>query len=159
MLSRRTILLLTATTATVALSGARAADTSARAFLATIYNAYKGKGGNGISLDSDADIRRYFEPGLAALIIKDRQEAKGELPTLDADPFVDAQDWDIPSFDIAVSDTGPNKATGTVTFRNFADNPQTVVLDLVKRKEGWRISDITWKRDEGTATLRGLLSQ
>src|SRR5713101_428690 len=159
MLSRRKVVLIAGFGAIVAISGARAADASARAFIAAIYNAYKGKNGNGISLDGDATIRRYFEPALAALISKDQKDAaaRGEAPALDSDPFIDAQDWDIQTFDIAVRDIAPNKASGTVSFQNL-DKPTTVVLDLVKLKEGWRIADITWRRDGETATLRGLFT-
>ena len=32
---------------------------------------------------------------LAALIIKDRKDARGEVGKLDFDPFIDAQDWEI----------------------------------------------------------------
>jgi hypothetical protein len=160
MLSRRKVILFGVLGAAAAISEARAADASARAFLAAIYNAYKGNNGNGISLDGDAAIRRYFEPGLAALIGKDQKEAaaRGEAPTLDGDPFVDAQDWDISAFDIAVRDVAPNKASATVTFRNV-DKPTTIVLDLVKLKEGWRIADIAWQRDGKAETLRGLFTQ
>jgi Protein of unknown function (DUF3828) len=160
MFSRRNVILLGACGAVAAISAAQAADPSARAFLVAIYNAYKGKNGNGISLDGDAAIRRYFEPGLAALIGKDQKEAaaRGEAPALDGDPFVDAQDWDISAFDIAVRDVAPNKASGTVTFRNV-DKPTTIVLDLVKAKDGWRIADITWQRDGKAETLRGLFTQ
>src|ERR1700741_663642 len=48
----------------------RAAEPSAKSFVETIYATYKGKDAKGISLDSDAAVRRYFEPRLAALIIK-----------------------------------------------------------------------------------------
>ena len=160
MISRRKIIVFAALGAAAGISAARAADPSARAFLAAIYNTYKGKNGNGISLDGDAAIRRYFEPSLAALISKDQKEAakRGEVPALDGDPFVDAQDWDISAFDSAVRDVAPNKASGTVTFRN-ADKPTTVVLDLVKLKEGWRIADVTWQHDGKAETLRGLYTQ
>ena len=159
MMSRRKTVLLSVLGAAVAISRARAADPPARTFIAAIYNAYKGKNGNGISLNSDATIRRYFEPGLAALIIKDRKDAadRGEAPMLSGDPFVDSGDWDIQAFDIAVQDIA-GKASGTVKFQNF-DKPRTVVLDLVKLKEGWRIADITWRRDGETATLRRLFTQ
>jgi hypothetical protein len=40
-------------------------------------------------------VRRYCEPELAALIIKDRKDARGEVGKLDFDPFIDAQDWEI----------------------------------------------------------------
>jgi hypothetical protein len=97
MLNRRNIVLLGVLGAAAAIARARAADASAQAFIAAIYNAYKGKSGNGISLDSDAIIRRYFEPALAARMIKDRKDAadRGEAPTLSGDPFVDSGEWDI----------------------------------------------------------------
>jgi hypothetical protein len=160
MMNRRKIVLLSAIGAAVAISRAGAADASARAFIAAIYNAYKGKSGNGISLDSDATIGRYFEPGLAALIIKDRKDAadRGEAPTLSGDPFVDSGDWDLQACDIAVQDVAPSKASGAVKLQNF-DKPKTVVLDLVKLKEGWRIADIAWQRDGETESLRGLFTQ
>ena len=160
MMNRRKIVLLSLLGAAFAISRTRAADASARTFVAAIYNAYKGKNGNGISLNSDATIRRYFEPGLAGLIIKDRKDAadRGEAPTLSSDPFVDSSDWDIQAFDIAAQDVAPSKASGTVKFQNF-DKPKTVVLDLVKLKEGWRIADITWRRDGETETLRGLFTE
>jgi hypothetical protein len=157
MLTRRETILLGAIGAIAAAAQADAADTSARAFLTAIYNTYKGKNGKGIALTSDATIRRYFEPGVAALMIKDMKESekKGEVPALDGDPFIDSQDWEIETFDIAVKDTGPDKANGTVTFDSFGKTV-TVVLDLVKLKEGWRVYDITWQRDGQTETLRGL---
>ena len=134
-----------------------AADPSAHDFVAAIYDAYVAKDRNGLALDSDAKVRRYFEPSLAALIVKDRKQAArhGEVGTLDFDPFVDAQDWEIPSFDIAVSDTGPGKASATVRFANSGSN-STVALDLVKIKNAWKISNITWTPHEKPNTLRGL---
>ena len=160
MLNRRHVLLLGVLGVVSTGAPVMAADPAVRTFLTSIYNSYKGKTGNGIALDSDANVRRYFEPALAALIIKDRKEAetKGDVPRLNGDPFIDAQDWDIATFDIAVQDTAPNTATGTVKFQN-ADQPVTVVLQLVKLREGWRIADIAWQRDNETSTLRGLFVQ
>ena len=45
------------------------------AVLEAIYAAYQGRDANGIALDTDASVRRYFAPALAALIIKDRKQA------------------------------------------------------------------------------------
>lgn len=157
MLTRRNIMLGAA--GAVIAAPALAADAAAQAFVAAIYNAYKGKNGNGVSLDGERIIRRYFEPALAALIIKDQKDAArhDETPKLDGDPFVDAQDWEIAAFDIAVKDTAPGKANATVNFTN-AGKPTTVVLDLVKIKNDWKISDIAWQRDGKTETLRGLFA-
>lgn len=159
MPNRRTLLLNGAALyAAVALaSPLAAADPSAHDFVAAIYDSYVGKDRNGLALDSDAKVRRYFEPSLAALILKDRREAKrrDEVGTLDFDPFVDAQDWDIAAFDIAVNDAGPGKANATVKFANSGSD-STVVLDLVKIKDAWKISNITWTPHEKPNTLRGL---
>jgi hypothetical protein len=152
MIARRSFLVALWIGLALACVGAMAAEPSATSFVEAIYAPYKIKDGQGIPLDSDAALKRYFEPRLAALIIKDRNKAAGELPTLDMDPFIDAQDWDISAVDIAVRDTGADKASTTVSFKNLG-KPTTVVLDLVKLKDGWRIADINWGRKQ---TLRGL---
>jgi hypothetical protein len=155
MMTRRTILLATA--GAIFAAAAHADDASARAFVTAIYDKYKGKNAKGVPLDNDRTIRRYFEPSLAALIIKDEKDAarRKEVPTLDGDPFVDAQDWDINNIDIALADTAPDKVTATVKFQN-SDQPTTVVLALVKAGNDWRIGDITWQHDGKPETLRGL---
>jgi hypothetical protein len=136
-----------------------AADASAKSFITGIYEAYKGSGAKGLPLDSEAAVRRYFEPSLAALIIKDRRSAARhrEVGKLDGDPFVDAQDWNIDKFDIEIADAGPGKAKATVKFVNL-DQPATVFLDLVKIGNDWRIADITWLREGKPEKLRALFA-
>ncbi len=155
MLSRRNIIILGAICTAFAVPAQ--ADTTALVFVSGIYGAYKGKNAKGIRLDSEVALKRYFEPSLAALISKDQKDAarRHEAPNLDGDPFVDAQDWQIPDFNIAISDTGAGKATATVKFVNQGD-AATVVLDLVAVNDNWRIYDITWMHDGKPETLRGL---
>ena len=155
MLSRRTIILGAAWVAIA--KPALAADPGATAFVTTIYAAYKGKDAKGIRLDTEANIRRYFVPSLAALMIKDQKDAarRHDAPNLDGDPFVDAQDWDIAAFEIAFADSASNKTRATVNFRN-AGQPVSVALDLVMVSNDWRVSDITWQRDGKAETLRGI---
>src|SRR5580698_8062698 len=155
MLSRRTII-LSAVCVAVA-RPAFAADPGASAFVTAIYAAYKGKNAKGIRLDTEVNLRRYFERSLAALMIKDQKDAarRHDAPNLDGDPFVDAQDWDIPAFDIAVTDTVNNAASATVKFRN-SDTPTVVVLDLVKTGNDWHVGDVTWQHDGKKETLREL---
>jgi hypothetical protein len=163
MPTRRRILLLAPTLLAclgadpLARTGAGAADAAALVFVTDIYAAYKGKDAKGHPLDDEGAIRRYFEPSLAALMVKDQKIAakRGEVGLLDFDPFIDAQDWEISTFDIAVDDGAPGKATATVKFSNF-DKPQTVRLDLVKLKNEWRIADITWLRDGKAESLRAI---
>src|SRR5262249_27572527 len=155
MISRRSML-----TATAALFAARpfkalAQDASAKAFLDAIYKRYVGKNTKGIPLDSDAVIRRYFEPSLAALIIKDGKEAarRKEVPTLDGDAFIGAQDWEIKAIKVDVADAGPGKATGTVTFTNSGE-AKKVVLDLTRVGNDWKIADINWARTRCASSIR-----
>jgi hypothetical protein len=84
----------------------------------------------------------FFTPELARTIEDDMREAKrrDEVPKLDGDPFLDAQDWAIKNLDIAVQTDG-TKATGQVSFDNLG-KPTKVTLDLVRTPAGWRIADI-----------------
>ncbi len=138
---------------TMAANTCFAAGQTAEAFLNGIYAHYKGdpKKAHGIYIDKEAEIRRYFEPALADLIIKDDEAAAkvGDIPNLDGDPFVDAQEWDIKSFDIKVEHQGDDKATATVKFKNFND-AKLLHVDLVRLKDEWKISDIIWNGDEGS---------
>jgi hypothetical protein len=155
MITRRAVVIAAVLAAVAA--PARAADSGAKGFVETIYNAYKGKNAKGVSLASDAAVRRYFEPKLAAIIIKDQKEAArhGDVPTLDGDPFINAQDWEIKAVDIAMHDETGDKAGATVSFRNL-DVMTTVELDLVRLRDGWRIAEITW---DDNRTLRGVFGK
>ncbi len=157
MLNRRHLLL--GASCAVLATPAKAVDQSASDFVTAIYAAYKGKKAEGILLDNDRAIRRYFAPQLAASMIKDQNDAarRGEVGMLDGDPFVDAQDWTIDAFDIAVSDLAPGKVRATVKFTNQG-TPTMVVLDLVKLGKEWRVSEITWHRDGKVLTLSSLFA-
>lgn len=129
------------------------ADTDAQKFLESIYKRYVGADTPGVPLDTKEALLSYFTPELAAMIAADgaRAEKDNEPPTLDGDPFVFAQDWDIKNVAVKVKDTGPGKAVGTATFTNFGET-QEVELTLVKMTAGWRIDDIRWP----DGTLRDL---
>ena len=126
---------------------------SPQAFLETIYRYYQGKDAKGFALDKPATIRRIFVPELANAMIEDQAAAqkRGEVPELDGDPFVDAQDWEITGLGFKVAMNGAARATATVTFRNFGE-AHTVTHELVKTASGWRIADIKMKE----RSLRGL---
>jgi hypothetical protein len=134
---------------------ALAADSAATAFVTAIYNTYKGKDAKGVPLDNERIIRRYFEPTLAAAMAKDQNAAarRNEVGLLDFDPFLDAQDWDVNAFDIAVSDAAAGTAKATVKFVNQGE-AMTVVLDLLQVKNDWRVYDIAWLHDGKTENLR-----
>jgi hypothetical protein len=163
MPTRRTILLQAIACTLVMAAGmegtpAAAGDAGATAFVTKIYDAYKSKNSRGYSIESEADIRRTFEPALAAQIIKDQKVAakRHEVSALDSDPFVDGQEWELSALSIAVNDVAPSKAVAIVNFKNFG-MPTKIVLNLVKSRTDWQIADITWQRDGSPETLRGLL--
>jgi hypothetical protein len=112
---------------------------SARGFLDGIYRPYLAKAYPGQTLDQPD---RFFSPPLARAIERDRREAakRKEVPTLDGDPFVDAQDWAISDLAVTATENGP-RATGVVTFKNQGA-PSRVTVDLVMTPAGWRIDDI-----------------
>jgi hypothetical protein len=154
MITRRNLVLASVLTTVSVAAGAARADDAAKAFLEKIYAAYKGKNSKGVLLDSDAKLRLYFEPKLAALMIKDEKAAqkRGDVPELDGDPFVGGQDWEIGPVAIEVRDLAPDKASATAKFNN-AGTATTVTYDLVKLANGWRIADVSWAEN---GTLRGL---
>jgi hypothetical protein len=127
---------------------------SADAYLHAIYDRYIGAHPKPID-PSEANIRKYFEADLAAKMIKDDEQAEknGEVPALEGDAFVDAQDFDIKSFAIHVDHETPTNADATIKFTNAGD-AKTIRVLLVKAGGGWKIHDIVWNGDEGT--LRGL---
>ena len=120
-------------------------DATPDKFLVAIYHQYEGKDAKGVDIDGKGALARYFEPSLVALIAADEAAAakRGDVPELDGDPFIDAQDWEITGLKIATVMDGTDKATATVSFRNF-DEPQSVTVKLIKLKAGWRIADIVW---------------
>ena len=137
----------------LAAGSAGAEDPAARKFLDGIYSAYSTPNSPGTRINSRALLDRYFTPALAALIDRDgkRAAAKGEVPALSGDPFIDAQDWEIKGLAIDLKENGPARAAAIVAFTNFGEARQ-VRLDLVKTAAGWRIDDIHWRQ----GSLRGL---
>ena len=143
--------LLTATASSMA------AEETPKAFLEKLYANYVGPNRKGVMSDSDKVLARYLTPDVIKLMDKMYAAAKkaDEVPALDGDPFVDAQDWEIKRFDITVDQAGDDNATGRVHFKN-QDQEKSLTVDLVHLKAGWRIDDIDWGGSEGT--LRKLLT-
>jgi hypothetical protein len=124
-----------------------AAEQSARAFLESIYARYQGIDPEGVALSTDEDLNHYFTPELARKLAEDSRaaQAKGDVPELDGDPFVDAQDWQLTDLKIDVDDAATQKTTAKVSFENQGQ-PVTIRLDLVKIGADWKINDIHWPK-------------
>jgi hypothetical protein len=132
--------------ALIAQTAALAQGASPLAFLEQVYKVYRNNSNaKGIDYSKPDNVRRYFAPPLARAILKDRSDArkKDEVPLLNGDPFIDAQDWEIANLRIEMKPGATRRnASGVVTFTN-AKQPKTVTLDLVKTGDGWRIAEIT----------------
>jgi hypothetical protein len=131
---------------------ALAEEPSAKAFVDGIYQRYVGPEGSayGVSLGDDDAVRRWFAPELAQRIIADADaaDARGEVPMLDGDPFVNAQEWRIDGFEDIVTESAPGKAQAVVSFDNY-DRHETITLDLVLLDGAWKVAEIDWGADQG----------
>jgi len=110
-------------------------------FLRSIYEPYKQAGFKG---QPYWEARRFFVTDLAEAIERDFEKAKKsqEVPALDGDPFLNAQDWNIHSINYAVTEMRPAKrAVGAVALDNLG-TPTLLALFLIETPQGWRIDDI-----------------
>ena len=130
---------------------------SADAFLHSVYDRYIGSQDQAPFIDytKERELQRYFEPSLAKIIADDSARAakKGDVGTLDGDPFIDAQDWNIRSFDIQVTPIDADHANAVVKFDNSGE-AKLLRVQLVRISGAWKIHDIDYGGEEGT--LRGL---
>ena len=130
---------------------------TAESFLHSIYDRYLGSQDKARPIDysSTNELRHYFDSSLATIIHEDFIRAKkaDDVPTLDGDPFINAQDWDIKSFDIHVTPADANHATGLIKFDN-AGTAEVLQVQLVRATGSWKIHDIDYGGGQGT--LRGL---
>ena len=119
--------------------GTHGQTTTPEAFLHSIYDPYLKGDFKG---QPYWQVSRFFVPELARAIEADMREAKrrGEVPKLDGDPFLDAQDWEVKDLAITVKPDG-QKATGQVSFDNLGKRTE-VTLELAQTQAGWRIADI-----------------
>ena len=125
----------------VATSAALAQDQTPQQFLQSIYEPYRTDGFNGQPYDQPS---RFFAPDLAQAIERDMREAKrrNEVPLLNGDPFLDAQDWKVTALAYATSMSADKlKAAGSVAFVNQGI-PKGVALTMIRTPQGWRITDI-----------------
>jgi hypothetical protein len=121
---------------------AMAQQQTAQQFLEDLYNPYLKAGYQGHPY---TEVHRFFSPDLARAIEDNFQEAKSfnEVPLLDGDPFVDAQEWVVTSLAISTSTSlNGDQAAAGVSFLNLG-TPKALAIMLVRTPEGWRISDIT----------------
>ena len=159
ILSRR-VLLAGLVALSASLAACQQAETPAGAspqeFLGELYGHYDGKGpGAGLDYSQKDVVERYFTPDMAAAIEADsaRAKAANEVPNLNGDPFVGAQDWDVEGIAIAIGKSAtPDSTMAKVRFENYGQSNE-YTLDLRQVNGAWRIADIDWGYDKLSAVV------
>ncbi|MDC7682981.1 DUF3828 domain-containing protein [Asticcacaulis sp. BYS171W] len=107
-----------------------------------IYAA-QGTQGTGNAVEK-VHLRDWMTDDLRVLYDKGTTTQPGEeMPILDFDPFIDAQDYEITEVKVTAKMLDPKRQLVTASFRNIG-TPMTVLYDFVLTKKGWRISDVRY---------------
>ncbi len=146
------LLLLLAAPANPAAKAAPTAGQTARAFLAALYEPST-RGPAGATPLDEKSAGKWLTPELAKLVreMEEGPLARGEIPALHGDLFVNAQEAELASLQVKVQERAGGKATGTVTFKN-SGRPVRVIVEMVRLKAGWRVADLAY--DDGTRLSR-----
>jgi hypothetical protein len=92
-------------------------------------------------------LDKFFDKNLANLIWKDLTTNKDEVGVIDFDPFYASQDPNIKNVKVTAAMINGDKATDTVTFTNSGIKT-TLVYSLVKENGTWKISDISYGKED-----------
>lgn len=128
---------------------AHAQQPTPQSFLQSLYAPYEERGFKG---QPYWEPTRFFASDLAAAIDKDLKLSRQyrQPPTLNGDPFVDAQEWQISDLTIVITPKD-DTATADVSFKNLG-KAKALTVNLIRTPQGWRISDIA----DGASSLRTL---
>jgi hypothetical protein len=141
-------LLLLITTA-----GAQTGEQGAQSFLEQVFARYRG--GREVRYHDDAAMRTVFSPDLRAALRHAYAATKpDEVPCLNGDPIVDAQEIRLTDVRIRAEPVGQGRARGTATFRNVGQ-PKTVRYSLIQNDGGWLIDDVSTRN---VPSLRAFLA-
>jgi hypothetical protein len=131
-----------------------------------LYRAHRPWEHKGLNLRNRAVLSKYFSPELTKLFLKNAQVErdcpKGDLCGLDFDPILGAQDFDDHlNFKLRITEaTPPQTGRFEARFNLFNDekpeHEQVLVFQLVQLKNGWRIDDIIYTKDN--ASLKAVLT-
>jgi hypothetical protein len=92
-------------------------------------------------------LDKFFDKNLANLIWKDLTTNKDEVGVIDFDPFYASQDPNIKNVKVTAAMINGDKATDTVTFTDSGIKT-TLVYRLVKENGTWKISDISYGKED-----------
>src|SRR5213083_3541320 len=151
---------------TVVGSSAVAAEDGPVEVIRALYKAHRPWEHKQLNLRNSTILSKYFSPELTKLFLKNAQVErdcpKGDLCGLDFDPILGAQDYDKHlNFKLRITEaTPPQTGRFEVRFKLFneekPEQEQVLVFQLVQLKNGWRIDDIIYTKDN--ASLKAVLT-
>ena len=97
-----------------------------------VYAFYAPADSKGFPRDA-ATAKQFFDPALTKLWLAAKH--------IDADFFIQGQDWELAELKVDPATVNGNKANVTTAFTNMK-KPITLTYEMVKAKDGWRISDV-----------------
>ena len=138
-------------------SFAMAAGDAPEEVIRALYKAHRPWEHKELNLGNRAALSKYFSPELTKLFLKnaqlERDCPKGDLCGLEFDPILGSQDFDEHlNFKLHITEaTPPQSGRFEAHFKLFnEENPeqeQVLLFQLVQVKNGWRIDDITYTKD------------
>jgi hypothetical protein len=150
----------------LATSSAVAAGDGPEEVIRALYKVHRPWEHKELDLDNRAVLSKYFSPELTKLFLKNAQVErdcpKGDLCGLDFDPIIGAQDFDDHlNFKLHITEATPPR-TGRFEARFYLFNEekpeqeQVLVFQLVQLKNGWRIDDIVYPKEN--ASLKAVIT-
>jgi hypothetical protein len=151
---------------TVVAASVVAAGDGPEELIRALYKAHRPWEHKELSLSNRAVLSKYFSPELTGLFLKnaqiERDCPKGDLCGLEFDPILGSQDFDEHlNFQLNITEvTPPQTGRFEARFKLFneekPEHEQVLVFQLVKFKNGWRIDDIIYTKEN--TTLRAVLT-
>ena len=142
---------------TVVASAAAAAEDSPEEVIRALYKAHRPWEHKELNLGNRAVLSKYFSPELTKLFLKNAQLERdcpqGDLCGLEFDPILGSQDFDDHlDFKLHITEaTPPQTGRFEARFKLFneekPEQEQVLVFQLIQAKNGWRIDDITYTKD------------
>ena len=142
---------------TVVASSAVAAEDGPEEVIRALYKAHRPWEHKELNLGNRAVLSKYFSPELTKLFLKnaqlERDCPKGDLCGLEFDPILGSQDFDDHlDFKLRITEaTPPQTGRFEARFKLFneekPEQEQVLVFQLIQVKNGWRIDDIIYTKD------------
>ena len=154
-----TVPFLLAFPAAILLAGSTAPETAIKALYIADTRSILGVG-EGVMGSRAAREKFFSRAALKALDADEKAaEKRGEPPTIEGDPFTDADQPDFADLHISKLSGDDQTASVAAEFARPSEKVrEKITYSLIFERGQWRINDMIWDRASGAGeTLRGLL--